>query len=185
MTVRPFPLSQLLLLALLLLALPACAAGPGDTSLAADHEAGEAASNEGNFPEEEKVFKTDAEWRQQLDEQQYYVIRQKGTERAFTGRFWDHEDHGTYTCAACGLPLFDSEDKFESGTGWPSYTRPVEERNITEERDVTFGMVRTEILCSRCGGHLGHVFADGPAPTGLRYCVNSASLAFVPESGGS
>lgn len=177
---RPFPVPQLVLIALLL-ALPACAAGPGDTSHAAGQEGGGLASNEGEFPEEEKVSKADSEWRQQLDEQQYYVIRQKGTERAFTGRYWDHKDHGTYTCAACGLPLFDSEDKFKSGTGWPSYTRPVEERNITEKRDVTFGMVRTEILCSRCGGHLGHVFADGPAPTGLRYCVNSASLGFVSE----
>ncbi len=125
------------------------------------------------------TISVDAEWKEILDDEQFHVLREKGTERAFTGKFWDHKGHGTYTCAGCGLPLFSSADKFKSGTGWPSYTRPVDPKNVQTISDTSWGMVRTEALCRRCGGHLGHLFPDGPQPTGDRWCINSASLAFV------
>lgn len=127
--------------------------------------------------------KPEAEWRAQLTPTQFAVLRGKGTERAFTGKFFAKKDPGTYECVACGAPLFASADKYDSGSGWPSYVRPVEARAVHEETDTTHGMRRTEILCGNCGGHLGHVFPDGPAPTGLRYCVNSASLRFRGEDG--
>ncbi len=128
----------------------------------------------------DKVEKTDAEWRQELTPEEYRVLRQKGTERAFTGKYHDHHAKGVYVCAACGLPLFSSETKFESGTGWPSFYQPLAVENVETESDWSFGMRRTEVLCARCGGHLGHVFDDGPRPTGLRYCINSVSLDFTP-----
>ncbi len=124
------------------------------------------------------VVKTDSEWKAELNDMEFYVIREKGTERSFSGDLWDHKGEGVYTCRACALPLFDSKTKFKSGTGWPSYYEPVKSEYIRESTDHILGYPRTEVMCNRCGGHLGHVFNDGPEPTGLRYCINSASLDF-------
>ena len=126
----------------------------------------------------EKIRKTPEEWQAELTEMEYYVLREKGTERSFTGDLWDNKKEGVYTCAACKLPLFHSETKFKSGTGWPSYYQPINKKNVVEYTDETHGMKRVEVVCGRCDGHLGHVFDDGPKPTGLRYCINSVSLDF-------
>ena len=129
----------------------------------------------------EKIHKTDQEWQQELTPDQYRVLREKGTERAFTGEYYDNKAKGVYTCAACGQELFSSDTKYDSGSGWPSFYAPIAEDKVEEEKDTTHGMIRTEVLCSRCESHLGHVFSDGPQPTGQRYCMNSISLNFEPK----
>jgi peptide-methionine (R)-S-oxide reductase len=129
-----------------------------------------------------KVEKTEEQWREELSPEEYHVLREKGTERAFTGTYWDSKDEGVYRCRACGAKLFDANAKFDSGTGWPSFYEPAEGEAVETEEDRTFFMKRTEVHCSNCGGHLGHIFEDGPDPSGLRYCINSASLELDPDA---
>jgi len=128
------------------------------------------------------VTKTPEQWRAELTPEEYRILRDKGTERAFTGKYWDNHEQGVYHCAACGQIVFTSADKFESGTGWPSYTRPAEARAVVTESDTSYGMRRVEVMCGNCGGHLGHVFDDGPRPTGERWCINGNALEFAPAT---
>ena len=129
----------------------------------------------------ESEINSEEHWKKKLTKDQFKVLRQKGTEVPFTGKYWDNKEKGIYLCAGCGNPVFDSDTKFKSGTGWPSFYAPIDKQKVNEKQDLSHGMVRTEVLCSKCGGHLGHVFDDGPRPTGLRYCINSVSLDFKSD----
>jgi peptide-methionine (R)-S-oxide reductase len=167
-----------LMTALWLVALAGCYGVAADAEKKPGGDTTKTAERKGSKMVIDKIVKTDEEWKKVLTREQYHVMREQGTERAFTGKYWDHHEKGVYVCAACGLELFGSDTKFDSGTGWPSFWAPLDEAHVETETDRAFGMRRTEVHCARCGAHLGHVFDDGPRPTGLRYCMNSVSLDF-------
>ena len=172
----------------ILLVLFACQLAPSPSTAVANNQNTAPVSRDSIVPPQYdaqkrlvKMSKSAAEWKRLLNEQEFYVLREEGTERAFSGDLWKNHAHGTYTCRGCGLPLFSSDTKFDSGTGWPSFWKPLKPEYVTENKDSSLGMLRVEVECARCGGHLGHVFDDGPRPTGLRYCMNSVSMDFVAQ----
>jgi peptide-methionine (R)-S-oxide reductase len=167
------------------LAFTACAQKPGTASAAEKPHCIPLPAGTFTKTTMDKIEKSETEWREALSPKEYEVLRQKGTERAFTGEYWNTKEDGIYTCRACGAPLFDSQTKFDSGTGWPSFFKPLDPKAVGEQIDRSHGMVRTEVHCNKCESHLGHVFEDGPAPTGLRYCLNSTSIRLSPRSEGS
>lgn len=177
-------IKQLLVLAVAMLFLVACNQAQKSQSAQKAKDDSKESVTSLNLPSDlslEKIVKSDDEWKAEMGEQEFYVLRKAGTERAFSGEHWNNKKEGVYVCGGCQLPLFASNTKFKSGTGWPSFWEPIKSEFVAEKTDESYGMRRVEVLCARCDGHLGHVFPDGPQPTGLRYCINSVSLDFVTE----
>ena len=175
-------IKQFLILSAAMLVLVACNQAQKSQSVQQAKEETKGSMTSVQLPDDlslEKIVKSEEEWKSEMSEQEFYVLRKAGTERAFTGKYWDNKEEGVYLCGGCQLPLFASNTKFKSGTGWPSFWEPIKPGLVAEKTDNSYGMRRVEVLCARCDGHLGHVFPDGPEPTGLRYCLNSVSLDFM------